>query len=215
MNIITPKTLNWWMQYGETFVLINVNSYLECMDTRIPRSICLPCDEPNIKNHLPEKKNTKVVIYDGAINVKTKCPLTEKLLELGYNQIYILQGGLPAWKWAGYETESVERIPRAFVPSLPATECEEWLKANKNAIILDIRPTSSFEVKHIEKAVNIPLSLLHKRYQDIPLGRPLLVVDEDGTKSLLAASYLVRKGFREISRLNGGMLAWERSKKRK
>ena len=61
----------------------------------------------------------------------------------------------------------------------------------------------------MEEAMNIPMALLHLRYQEISLDRHLVVVDEDGSRSFLAASYLSRKGFASIERLAGGMSAWD------
>ncbi|HBL54235.1 MAG TPA: rhodanese-like domain-containing protein, partial [Syntrophaceae bacterium] len=40
--------------------------------------------------------------------------------------------------------------------------------------------------------------------------RTLLMVDEDGTGSFLAASYLARKGFPNVRRLKGGMAEYRR-----
>lgn len=214
VSTITPKTLNWWMEYGESFTLINVNSYLECMDARIPKSLCISCDEAEkVQNYLPSRRDAKIVFYDGTTDLKAKCPLLEEVLKQGYRQIYILQGGMQNWKLAGFETESIDRIPRVFVPAIKANDLETWLKTAKNPLILDIRPAHSFQKGHLEKALNLPLSQLHTHYQDVPLNRSLLVVDEDGAKSLLAASYLARKGFQDIRRLHGGMVAWERFKR--
>lgn len=209
INTITPKTLNWWIEYGESFTLINVGSYLECMDTKIPRSICISCDETEKTTiNLPARKDAKIVFYDGTGGINSKCALIDTISRQGYNQLYMLQGGLPAWKLAGYETESQERIPRVFIPAIKAKDIGYWIRTAKNPLLLDIRSPRAFSERHIDGAMNLPLSLLHKGYQNIPLNRALLVVDEDGTKSLLAASYLARKGFRDLKRLQGGMNAW-------
>jgi rhodanese-related sulfurtransferase len=56
--------------------------------------------------------------------------------------------------------------------------------------------------------VNLPLNALPERYQELPLDRVILLVDEDGTTTLLAGSYLKRKGFKNPVRLFGGMEAW-------
>jgi len=48
---------------------------------------------------------------------------------------------------------------------------------------------------------------LHERYAEIPLGRQLVVTDEGGDRSFLAASYLIRKGIDAV-RLAGGMKQW-------
>jgi rhodanese-related sulfurtransferase len=49
---------------------------------------------------------------------------------------------------------------------------------------------------------------LHLRYGEIPLTRPLILVDNRGFRSSLAGSYLTLKGF-EVKMLFGGMAKWE------
>ncbi len=208
---ITPRTLNWWMTYGESFVSIHVAGYLACMDTRIPHSLCLPdMDTETLNSLLPSKKDTKIVIYGGYTPLDSRHPLLSQLEQLGYHNLYLLQGGLPAWKMAGYETESPARISRVPVPSISAARVEDWKKQAERPFILDTRDAALFQERHIDGAMNIPLTDLHRRYQDIPLGRSLLIVDADGSQSLLVSSYLARKGFHNIRWLRGGTKAWER-----
>jgi rhodanese-related sulfurtransferase len=57
--------------------------------------------------------------------------------------------------------------------------------------------------------MNIPLGQLHERYHEIPVNLPILVTDSDGSRSMLAASFLYWKGFENIGRLRGGQAAWE------
>jgi magnesium transporter len=57
------------------------------------------------------------------------------------------------------------------------------------------RPEKLFSQVHIEGAVNIPLYQLHRRYEELPRNRLLVIMDGTGTQTLLAASYLKRKGF--------------------
>jgi len=214
-GILTPistRTLNWWMQYGEPFTLLHGAGYLACIDTRIPRSQCLADLTPEkLATLLPAKRETKIVIYGGLAPIDTRSPLIAYLEQAGYKNLYLLQGGLPAWKWAGYETESLARIPRVTIPSLAPTTVEDWQRRAPRALILDIRERTAFQEWHITGALNIPFTELHRRYLDIPWGHPLLVVDADGSQSLLAASYLARKGFRDLYRLRGGVKAWERA----
>ena len=66
-----------------------------------------------------------------------------------------------------------------------------------------------FKESHLPGAINIPLYLLHERYQEIPLNRPVLVVDERGSRTFLTASYLARKGVADVKRLFGGMQLWQ------
>jgi len=84
-----------------------------------------------------------------------------------------------------------------------------WLLEKRDLLILDIRREARFREGHLPGAINIPLFRLHERYQELPLNRPVLVVDDRGLRSFLASSYLVRKGIADVTRLFGGMERWQ------
>jgi len=212
---IEARALNRIIENQEPVLLINVSSYLECMDARIPGSVCMTCDQgKDLQELFPAGKETKLVFYSGYVPFDPVCPLMDEAVRRGFTRIYILKGGLPAWKRAGYDAEAVTRIPRKVSASVKLADLGAWLKQAKNPLVLDIRSPERFKQSHLEGALNIPLSVLHLRYQDIPLDRALLVVDDEGSRSFLAASYLSRKGFENVGRLVGGMDAEHASDKR-
>jgi rhodanese-related sulfurtransferase len=49
---------------------------------------------------------------------------------------------------------------------------------------------------------------LHRRWRELPIDRPLILVDNRGFRSLLAAGYLAARGY-SVERLFGGMSAWK------
>jgi rhodanese-related sulfurtransferase len=107
------------------------------------------------------------------------------------------------------------RIPRLPMPSVKPKALPAWLAANPNALILDLRTEEAFRRLHLPEAINLPLDALPARYAELPRDRLFLLVDEDGTDTLLAGSYLKRKGFRDTVRLYGGMEAWRQYEERK
>ncbi|MGB1699434.1 MAG: molybdopterin-synthase adenylyltransferase MoeB [Nannocystaceae bacterium] len=78
------------------------------------------------------------------------------------------------------------------------------------ATILDVREPHEVDAGAIPGCVAIPRGLLELQMRtSFPdLGRPLVVVCEAGTRSLLAADTLVSLGYREVCSLVGGMAAW-------
>ena len=107
------------------------------------------------------------------------------------------------------------RVPRVPMLSVKPRALSAWLAANPSALILDLRTEEAFRRQHLPGAVNISLEALPARYAELPMDRPCLLVDEDGTATLLAGSYLKRKGFRDVVRLFGGMEAWRQYEARK
>jgi len=207
---IEPRGVVRMMENRENIVLINVLSYLECMDSRIPASLCIACKEAGEKaSLLPRDRNAKLVFYGGNTPVEAGCEIIREAQREGFTNLYILKGGLTAWKRAGYEVESITRIPRVPAPALKPGDLKPWLNSAPGALLVDLRSPAAYQSDHIAGAVNIPLASLHRTYQDLTWDRPLIVVDADGSRSFLAASYLRRKGLENVQRLEGGMVAWK------
>jgi rhodanese-related sulfurtransferase len=104
--------------------------------------------------------------------------------------------------------EMSSQIPRIPMPSVKPKALPAWLAARQNVLIVDLRAAEDFNRQHLAGAVNLPLNALPERYQELPLDRAILLVDDYGTTTLLAGSYLKRKGFKDLVRLFGGMEAW-------
>ncbi len=203
---VDAKTLKSWTS-TEKLTLVNVMSRIECLDHRIPGSLCIACEEFRDKASILPKD--RKIIFTCETDVCTRsCRAAREAKAMGFSKAYVLAGGMPAWKGAGYSLESVQRVPRLPVRAVKAEELQRWMRDNRNHLMLDIRSAESFKKGHIEGAVNIPLYLLHERYQELPHDRYLLVVDDRGFRSFLAASWLSRKGLR-TARLFGGMEKWQ------
>jgi rhodanese-related sulfurtransferase len=209
-NLLEPAELRQMLQRKEDIVLIDAMSHLECMDHSIPGSLCIADEEFFVKApKLFPDKNRHLVFYCESDRCYRSRETAAIALQQGYKLVSVLRGGIPAWKKAGYETVSQERIPRVPVESVKPELLARWLREKRDLLILDIRREARFSEGHLPGAINIPLFRLHERYQELPLNRPLLVVDDRGLRSFLASSYLVRKGIGDVKRLFGGMARWE------
>jgi len=194
-------------------VVIDTMSYLECMDHRIPGSQCISLEELDKK--LPAsipKQEQPLVFYCES----EKCPRAslayEKAKILGYGNIYILEGGLVAWKKAGHEVETIQRVKRAPVVSIKLEKLQTLLKEKGHLFVLDVRSEDTFKANHIDGAINIPFYTLHKRLREIPKNVPVIVVDENGKRSFLACCYLINNGVTDVTRLFGGMESLDQKK---
>lgn len=84
----------------------------------------------------------------------------------------------------------------------------ELADAPKDALLLDVREAGEFSRGAIPKAVNIPLSALGRRLNEIPRDRSLYLYCQSGIRSKRAARLLKRKGYGRIAHLKGGISAW-------
>jgi rhodanese-related sulfurtransferase len=120
-----------------------------------------------------------------------------------------------AWKRAGYEVETIQRVKRAPVVSIKSAKLEVFIKEKKDLFILDIRSEDAFKANHFDSAKNIPFYMLHKRLNEIPKNVPVVVIDENGKRSFLACCYLINNGVKDVTRLFGGMESMVRQKRNK
>jgi rhodanese-related sulfurtransferase len=207
---IDVKTLQ-EMTRTQKVTLINVSGLLVCMDARIPGSLCLSCDDEKDGSVLSSlAKESKIVFYAGRATPDAECDLVKKTIAQGFTSAYALSGGLSGWRQAGLPVASEKRIPRVISRAVNPKRFAEWQKQAKNPLVIDIRSARAYAAGHLDGARNFPMPRLHLQYVDIPLDRTLLIVDEDGTESFLASSYLARKGFLNIQRLKGGMANYRR-----
>lgn len=75
--------------------------------------------------------------------------------------------------------------------------------------LVDVRETQEFKQGHIAGAVNIPLSQIERRLNEIPKDKPVYLYCRSGMRSKQAAKLLSRHGYNEISQLNGGISVWD------
>jgi rhodanese-related sulfurtransferase len=208
---VNVQTIKGWMDQSEKITIIDGGSVLACMDARIPGSVYLPCDEDKDRSFFSAvPKESKIVFYSGLQPLDADCALISSALSSGVKGVYRLEGGLAEWRKAGLPVVSEKRTPRVAAQAIQVKQLPEWQKTAKNPLLIDIRSPKAFAAGHLDGAVNFPLSRLHVQYADIPLDRTLLIVDDDGRAAFLAASYLVRKGFLNVQRLQGGMSAYQR-----
>ncbi len=74
--------------------------------------------------------------------------------------------------------------------------------------VLDVRTPQEWQHRHIAGSVNIPLSRLASRLNELPRNRPVVVHCAAGYRSSIAGSLLQGAGFTRVAELAGGMAAW-------
>jgi hydroxyacylglutathione hydrolase len=76
-------------------------------------------------------------------------------------------------------------------------------------LLIDVRNRPEWAAKHIVGSVNIPLSHLRDRMEDIPRNRRIAVHCAGGYRSSIAASILHQHGITNLIELAGGLAAWD------
>ncbi|HLT12953.1 MAG TPA: rhodanese-like domain-containing protein [Marinobacter sp.] len=81
------------------------------------------------------------------------------------------------------------------------------------AIVLDIRDRKEFAEGRITGSINIPLSSLKDRANELNKHKEkqIVVADKMGQHSAMAVKQLKEAGFADVVRLNGGIADWKAS----
>lgn len=106
-----------------------------------------------------------------------------------------------AWKKGGLPVESLSQIS---VGELRRRMKVEGLR------VLDVRESSEWRAGHIAGAVHMNFKHLPERLEELSArpDEPLAVICATGLRSSTACSYLLRRGFRTLHNVTGGMSAW-------
>lgn len=82
--------------------------------------------------------------------------------------------------------------------------------------IIDVRTPLEYAEGHIANAININVNEADFTLQiiDLDKNKPVMVYCKAGGRSAKAASILKDKGFKQVYDLDGGMIGWNKSKKK-
>lgn len=125
--------------------------------------------------------------------------LTKKLIRIGLDNIYGYLVDMDTWANHGHELET-----------LPQLTCYELRKKmEKNDVeVIDVRGESEYREGHIKGAKHIHVGSLENNLDKIPKNKNVVVQCATGDRSSIAASYLMKNGYDNISNLTGGYSAW-------
>lgn len=122
-----------------------------------------------------------------------------RLSRVGFdNLIGHIEGGFEAWIKAGKEIDTINRIT--------ADEFANEVKIGESKVI-DIRKESEYAAEHVDEAFSKPLSNINEWIKDIDPKEPFFLHCAGGYRSMIAASILQARGFRNFSEIEGGFNA--------
>ena len=148
--------------------------------------------------------------YDKPILLVTKSNDPEEeiriLIRLGFDNIAgYLAGGMLNWHMSGRESESISTIT--------VQELCRLLDKDEPIWILDVRSDSELKKDgQIAGAQHIHITEIAMRLDEIPKNKSVHVFCGSGMRSMIAASFLKAKGWKDLVVILGGMAGW-RSKK--
>ena len=78
-------------------------------------------------------------------------------------------------------------------------------------LLIDVREPWEFEICHIEQSINIPMSQIPTRFQQIDTTvDEIIVICHHGVRSLQVIQFLQQQAIENLINLEGGVDAWAR-----
>ena len=166
-------------------------------------------------------RETRIVVTDGGDGETLAATAALRLARWGYDNVLLLEGGLAAWRDAGYEVFSGVNVPsKAFgefvehsydTPRLTADALKARLDAGEPIVVLDSRPYDEFHRMSIPGGVDAPGAELVYRAHDMAPDPtiPIVVNCAGRTRSIIGAQSLINAGLpNPIAALENGTMGW-------
>lgn len=98
---------------------------------------------------------------------------------------------------------------RSYSDLSPEAAWDLYNQRDLDFILLDVTQKSYYPMEELPEAINIPLEELNLRVREIVnKATRVIVISEDGTRSILACEMLNRHGFYNVSNISGGYKFW-------
>jgi rhodanese-related sulfurtransferase len=82
------------------------------------------------------------------------------------------------------------------------------LREAGSVTLIDVRSADELALASIEGAIHLPMHELPQRIGELDRDAPIAVLCHHGSRSEMAARYLEKSGFSDISNVAGGIDAW-------
>jgi rhodanese-related sulfurtransferase len=169
------------------------------------------------------RKDVPIILYDAGEGLIPSA--ADRLAALGYSNIRQLDGGLDAWKSAGYELfQDVNSYAKAFgelvesrrhTPSLAAEEVSALISNKANIAVLDVRRFDEYATMNIPGSVSVPgAELVLRAGRAAPDPETTIIVNCAGrTRSIIGTQSLINAGVtNKVVALRNGTIGWTLAK---
>jgi rhodanese-related sulfurtransferase len=99
-----------------------------------------------------------------------------------------------------------------LVSMVTADDLSAAVSRHEGWLLLDVRDANEHLAANIPGDIHIPLAELNSRLDELPKGARIVCYCLSGVRSKKAASMLATNGFKWVSSLAGGIIAWKSMK---
>jgi len=110
-------------------------------------------------------------------------------------------------QFCGVRGEESEPATSTKIPEIQVEEFKRRLDAGEDIYVLDVREPHEYQICNIHGHL-IPLDDLPKRVHELDSSLEIVVHCKSGARSAKAVDFLRQSGFKRVTNLTGGILAW-------
>ncbi|MEZ7928414.1 rhodanese-like domain-containing protein, partial [Cloacibacterium sp.] len=127
-----------------------------------------------------------------------------RLSRVGFDNVLgYLKGGFESWKNSGKEIDTIHRIsPEEFAE-----------KFNENSKVIDVRKEGEYAAEHVNDAYSKPLAYINDWVGNINPDEHFFLHCAGGYRSMIAASILQARGYRNFTEVEGGFNGIKKTEK--
>ena len=191
---LSPKEFEAVANQSEAIIL-DVRNEDDFVKEHIPGSIFIGLHgqfAPWVGALIRDTKQSLLIIAPKGMEVET----ITRLSRIGFdNCLGYLEGGLEAWKAAGFEIDTIESVSP-----------EEFASNYENAIVVDARRESEYKAEQVVNAINIPLDYINEHLAEVPKDDTFYLHCAGGYRSVIMASVLKARGYHNMINVEKGIV---------
>jgi rhodanese-related sulfurtransferase len=223
---VFPEDLCKTLQANPGYVLLDVRSDGEFNDTmssspglnigHLQNALHINITQlPQRWKELAEYKDKPVFVYCSHSQRSRRA--SRLLADSGFTQVFNINGGLTNFYDQGIQSNPCSNYSIATTVPYKIISPKQLSESKTSYFIIDLRNDSAFNGTSLDErikmqgrfvnAVNIPFDKFQNNSFAFP-DKPILLVDDFGAQTPLAAKMLMDKGFKDVSILFNGMDEW-------
>ena len=165
------------------------------------------------------KKNVPIVTLDDGEGFAQLA--AQRLINLGYTDVSVFEGGVQGWKAAGGEVFKDVNVPsksfgefvesKVHTPSLSAQEVKQLIDNKEDIVVVDVRRFDEYNTMSIPTGISVPGAELVLRLPELaPNPKTKVIVNCAGrTRSIIGTQSLINAGIpNEVNALRNGTIGW-------
>jgi len=207
------------MESDDAFAIFDIRERGEYNEGQIYKASSLPRSQIEFRiGDLVPSRNIRVIVYDeGGERANLAAATIE---QLGYQRVYVLEGGFPAWATAGFPMVAGVNVPsKEFgekvhiekkVPDISPEELSARFASRDKIVVFDVRTPEEHQRFCIPGAYSVPggdLILWAEELRQKP-DTTYLIHCAGRTRSVIGTQTLRRLGLSNVYALRNGTMGW-------